>query len=66
MCLFTSALIEASREAEEEQVLLRHNMIRAYKRVKSNGGAPGIDGMTVEDLMPYLQKHWTGIREDLL
>ena len=49
-----------------EQVLLRHNMIRAYKRVKSNGGAPGIDGMTVEDLMPYLHKHWVGIKEDLL
>jgi len=33
-----------------EETLDRENLNRAYKRVKSNKGAPGIDGMTVERL----------------
>ena len=41
-----------------ETVLERENVLAAYRRVKANGGAAGIDGMTVEDLMPYCQKHW--------
>ena len=31
-----------------------------------NGGAPGVDGMTVDDLMPYCRQHWAPIREQLL
>jgi RNA-directed DNA polymerase len=31
-----------------------------------NGGAPGVDGMTVNELMPYCRKHWARIREELL
>ena len=30
-----------------EKILFRDNMNRAYKRVKANKGAPGVDGMTV-------------------
>jgi RNA-directed DNA polymerase len=48
-----------------EQVFARENMTRAMKRVESNGGAPGIDGMTVDDLRPYLVKHWLEIKEAL-
>lgn len=33
----------------------KDNLNRAYKRVKSNKGAPGIDGMTVEELGPYIK-----------
>lgn len=40
-----------------EQILDRDNLNRAYKQVKSNHGAPGIDGMTVEDALPWLQEH---------
>ena len=57
------------RETEEadgadllERILDRHNLNRAYKRVKANKGAPGIDGMTVEDALPWLREH----REELL
>ncbi len=31
-----------------EKVCLRANLNRAYKRVKSNKGSPGIDGMTID------------------
>jgi RNA-directed DNA polymerase len=49
-----------------EEVLRRENMLRALKRVRSNKGAPGIDGMTVEELVPYLITEWPCIRDELL
>ena len=49
-----------------EQVLSRENMWRAYERVVNNGGAPGVDGMTVEALKPFLQLRWQAIRKELL
>ncbi|MBM4346705.1 MAG: group II intron reverse transcriptase/maturase, partial [Deltaproteobacteria bacterium] len=54
-------------EAERllEEVLRRENMLSALKRVRSNKGAPGIDGMTVEELVPYLKTEWPRIREEL-
>lgn len=45
-----------------EKILQRENLNAAYKRVKKNGGAAGIDEMTVEEMLPYLQEH----REKLL
>jgi len=49
-----------------ESILERGNMRRALQRVRSNKGAPGVDGMTVDQLPVYLQRHWPKIREDLL
>lgn len=49
-----------------EEVCSRENLIKAYKRVVRNGGAPGIDGVTVEELGAYCRKHWTRIRDELL
>lgn len=40
-----------------EQILDRNNLNRAYKQVKRNHGAPGIDEMTVEEALPWLQEH---------
>lgn len=37
-----------------ELILRRENMTLAYKRVKGNGGSPGVDGMRVDELQPYL------------
>jgi RNA-directed DNA polymerase len=49
-----------------EVVCERENCLQALKRVKSNKGSPGIDGMTVEQLPGYLVEHWPAIREQLL
>ena len=40
-----------------ESILNRDNLNRAYKRVKRNHGAPGVDGMTVEEALPWLREH---------
>jgi RNA-directed DNA polymerase len=44
----------------------RQNVWRAAKRVMKNDGAPGIDGMTVDELPDWLREHWSGVREQLL
>ena len=49
-----------------EAILERENLKKALAQVKRNKGAPGIDGMTVEDLGPYLKEHWLTIRAQLL
>jgi len=49
-----------------EAVVERENLKKALAQVKRNKGAPGIDGMTVEDLGPYLKEHWLTIRAQLL
>lgn len=49
-----------------EEVLTRENMMRALARVKENKGAAGVDGMTVDDLLPYLKAEWPRIRKELV
>jgi RNA-directed DNA polymerase len=48
-----------------ERMWKRQNLYTAMKRVESNGGAPGTDGMTVKELRPYLREHWLEIRAAL-
>jgi len=48
-----------------EEVLRRENVSAAHARVVKNGGAPGVDGMTVDELLPYCHEHWPRIREEL-
>jgi RNA-directed DNA polymerase len=50
----TATLMERTCEPE--------NLNRAYKKVKANRGAPGVDGMSVMELRPWLEAH----REDLV
>ena len=65
----TSAAAKENTRPEEtllmEKVLHRENLRRALRRVITNKGAPGIDGMTVEALTPYLKESWPRIREEL-
>lgn len=49
-----------------EMVVSRENMWAAYRRVVSNKGAAGVDGMTVVDLGEHLKVHWPALKEDLL
>jgi len=44
------------------KLMNRENLNRAFKRVRTNGGAAGIDGMTVDEMLPWLREH----REELL
>lgn len=48
-----------------EAVLSPANMQRAWRRVKSNRGAPGIDGLRIEDFPAYAREHWPAIRQTL-
>lgn len=53
-------------EALLDRVLERGNLLRALKQVRQNKGAPGIDGMNVDDLPSYLIQHWPELRAQLL
>lgn len=48
-----------------ELIFSRSNLFRALERVQANGGAAGVDGMTVEELPEHLKAHWPSIREKL-
>ena len=39
------------------KILDKDNLNRAFKRVKANKGAPGVDGMTIEAALPWLREH---------
>src|SRR4051812_10231893 len=49
-----------------EAIVERDNLKKALAQVKRNKGAPGVDGMGVDDLASYLQQHWPTIRAQLL
>ncbi len=49
-----------------ERVLSRENLRRAWKRVKANKGAPGIDNMSVKEFPEFVRANWDSIRESLL
>lgn len=49
-----------------EVICDRENLKKALAKVRQNKGAPGIDGMTVEELGPYLKEHWPLLKEQLL
>lgn len=54
-------LIWKERDSAEpellEKILDRQNLNKAFKRVKKNKGAPGVDGMTIEEAFTYLKEH---------
>jgi group II intron reverse transcriptase/maturase len=54
------------KEGLLERILSKENLNQAYKRVKANKGSPGIDGMTVEKLLPYLKQQGEALRQGIL
>jgi RNA-directed DNA polymerase len=53
---------EAKKQDLLDAVLASDNLARAWKRVKSNKGAPGIDGVTVQDWPAHAREHWPALR----
>ena len=48
-----------------EQFLARGNLAEALRRVEQNAGAAGIDGMSTEELRPWLKDRWPEVRSAL-
>lgn len=48
------------------QVVSKPNLRTAYEQVVKNKGAPGVDGVKVEELSTYLKTHWQRIRSEIL
>jgi len=48
-----------------ERVLTSENLRKAWHQVKANHGAPGVDGMTIEDFPAFAREHWPRIRQAL-
>jgi group II intron reverse transcriptase/maturase len=46
-----------------ERILSRDNLNLAYKRVKANKGSHGVDGMTVDELLPLLKQHGGSLKQ---
>ena len=56
---------EATNQDLLQAVLARDNLARAWKRVESNKGAPGIDGVTVQDWPAHARAHWPAQRAQI-
>ena len=54
---------DSAQPALLEEILDKDNLNRAYKRVKANKGAPGVDGMTVDEAFDYFREHGRELRE---
>jgi len=48
-----------------EQILSRENMLLAYKKVKANKGAGGIDNISIDEIDEYLKENWEDIKEHI-
>ena len=48
-----------------ESILNRKNLVLAYHQVVGNKGAPGVDGITVDELGDYLKSNWSSINEEI-
>jgi len=49
-----------------DEILSRDNMTKALKRVESNHGSSGVDGMEIEDFRPFINAGWAFIKAELL
>jgi RNA-directed DNA polymerase len=64
--LWTPAELAPASNNLLEQVVDGRNMVKACRRVVSNGGSPGVDGMSTEDLWTWLQRNQGRLAKSLL
>ena len=66
--LVTAAAGQTKAEVSRlmEAVIERSNVWSAYQKVVRNGGAPGVDGLTVGSFKDWLKVHWPSVRAALL
>jgi len=48
-----------------KRIFSRPNLSLAWRQVKANRGAPGVDNMAIDDFMAYAQEHWPEIRSSI-
>jgi RNA-directed DNA polymerase len=60
-----TAIDPALSENLMERILTPENLRKAWQQVKANHGAPGVDGMTIEDFPAFAREHWASIRQAL-
>jgi RNA-directed DNA polymerase len=58
--------LEHSSEQLMEKIVDPDNLERAWKKVRSNHGAPGPDGITIDEFPEHFRAHWPEIRQQLL
>ncbi len=64
--LWTPAELAPASNNLLEQVVDRRNMVKACRRVVSNGGNPGVDGMSTKELWAWLQRNHERLAKSLL
>ncbi|MGY3185863.1 hypothetical protein [Lysinibacillus sp. TE18511] len=48
-----------------DRIVTNRNLWRAYQKVKENGGAPGVDGITVHELKSHMRKYFEPLKMKL-
>jgi RNA-directed DNA polymerase len=62
----TTKTLEHSSEQLMEKIVDPDNLERAWTKVRSNHGAPGPDGITIDEFPEHFREHWPGIKQQLL
>lgn len=57
---------EAGNESLMEAIVADGNIYNAIEQVRRNKGAPGVDGMTADELGEYMKEHWDEIKRQLI
>jgi RNA-directed DNA polymerase len=62
----TAKTLEHSSVLLMEKIVDTDNLVRAWNKVRSNRGAPGPDGITINDFPDHCREHWPAIKQQLL